>query len=157
MWRERPFSSSTSPPLTARHDCALSIIVRLTCGRLSFTALGSWRGKTMTEETIAPAERPKFEMVENNVLKAGTGTALIWIGLFVTMLGLFYSPTVDTAGYGLAVDEVVNFGKAVTKLMIFNAGIGLVLIGMVLRGNALILDYVHETTLRQRYQMEADQ
>ena len=111
----------------------------------------------MTDETIAPTERAKFEMVENHVMKAGAGTALIWIGLVVTMLGLFYSPTVDTAGYGLAVDEVVNVGKAVTKMMIFNAGIGLVLIGMVLRGTALILDYVHETTLRQRYQMEAEQ
>lgn len=120
----------------------------------------------MTEETIAPTGRAPFEFTDTNVLKAGFGTALIWIGLAVTVWGLFYDPSISTtspgySSYGIDIpgmtQQVVNIGKATEKVMLFTGGIGLTLMGMVLRGTALILDWVRESTMRQRYQMEPEQ
>lgn len=120
----------------------------------------------MTETEIATTGRAPFEFTDTNTLKAGFGTALIWVGLGITAWGMFYDPSISTtsssySSYGIDIPgmttNVVNIGKATEKVMIFTGGIGLTLIGMVLRGTALILDWVREGTMRQRYQMEAEQ
>jgi hypothetical protein len=120
----------------------------------------------MTEETIETTGRAPFKHKDTHGANAGFGTAMIFVGLGITAWGLFYDPSIPTtsagySGYGIDIPgmttNVVNIGKATEKVMIFTGGIGVVLMGMVLRGTALILDWVRESTMRQRYQMEAGQ
>jgi hypothetical protein len=99
----------------------------------------------MIETTDTPNETPRTAppILQNPALEVSSptfGGLLILIGLGLTFWGFAFDATVSVQGaaqnfgYGITIpgrmEEVVNIGKAVEKLMIFTGGIGLTLAGL---------------------------
>ena len=108
-----------------------------------------------TEDVVVQRPQPAKARTPRHTVKAGLGLVLIVLGVIVAFAGLVVDPTVETYrpaqnfGYGVVLppmpESVVNLGKMTEKLMLSFGGIGLILMGMILRATAVVL-----TTLNER-------